>query len=177
MRNKTLVYAAPLAAVGLIAAMVMWKAEHAMAAAATPAGPSNGAPQAVDRIMSQIVVGRIDEALGGIDFLKQQPDVRTELRNRLTQLADQQQRLYGYDIAAVQRFSDRLETLSVLAYYEQQPILFKFELYRPQGHTDQPWLVQSMSINIDVMEELKDTPVDYLGGRRNWVSAPAAVTQ
>src|SRR6516164_10770733 len=63
MRNRTLVYAAPLAAVGLIAAMMMWKAEHVMGAAATPAGPSNGAPQAVDRIMSQIVVGRIDEAL------------------------------------------------------------------------------------------------------------------
>jgi hypothetical protein len=165
-----------LAVVALIAAMMMWKVQHAMAAPAAPVGPSNGAPQAVDRIMSQIVVGRIDEALGAIDFLKQQPDVRTELRNHLAQLADQQ-RLYGYDIAAVQRFSDRLETLSVLAYYEQQPILFKFELYRPQGHTDQPWLVQSMSINIDVMEELKDTPVDYLGGRRNWVSAPNTVTQ
>jgi hypothetical protein len=177
MQSKTLVYAAPFAAMGLIAAMMMWKAQHALAAPAAPVGPSNGAPQAVDRVMSQIVVGRIDEALGAIDFLKQQPDVRTELRNRLTQLADQQQRLYGYDIAAVQRFSDRLETLSVLAYYDQQPILFKFELYRPQGHTDQPWLVQSMSIYIDVMEQLKDTPVDYLGGRRNWVASPGAVTQ
>jgi hypothetical protein len=119
----------------------------------------------IDRVMGQIVAGRIDEALAAIEFLKQQPDTRSALRDHLVELANTQQHLYGYDIAALQRFSDRLLTVSVLAYYEQQPILFRFELYRPQGRTDQPWLVQALSLHIDVMEELKDTPVDYVARR------------
>jgi hypothetical protein len=124
----------------------------------------------IDRVMAHIVAGRIDDALAAIDFLKEQPDTRAVLRDRLTRITNtQQQHCYGYDVAAVQRFSDRLQSVAVLAYYDQQPYLFRFELYHPQGKADEPWLIQELSIHPNVTEELKDTPVEYWGGR---VAAP-----
>jgi hypothetical protein len=120
----------------------------------------------VDRLMSQIGTGKIDDALATIDFLKDQPDARAALRERLIEITNaQQQRYYGYDVAAVQRFTDRLQTVSVLAYYGEQPLIFRFEFYRPQQREDQPWVIQSLSLHPNVTEELKDVPVDYFGHR------------
>jgi hypothetical protein len=124
----------------------------------------------IDRVMPQIVSGRIDDALAAIDFLKDQPDARATLRSRLVQISNvEQQKCYGYEIAAVQRFSDRLQSVLALVYYDQQPYLFRFELYHPQAKADDPWLIQGLSIHPNVLEELKDTPIEYTGGR---VSAP-----
>ena len=53
----------------------------------------------------------------------------------------------------------------MLAYYDQQPYLFRFQLYHPQGRADEAWLIQELSIHPNVAEELKDTPIVYSGGR------------
>src|SRR5438132_4433175 len=118
-------FAAPLAAAAVLVALTGGlRADSTDRPPAAPAAADTTYGGTIDRVMGQIVAGRIDEALGAIEFLKQQPDTRAALRDHLVQLANQQQHLYGYDIAAVQRFSERLQTVSVLAYYEQQPILF-----------------------------------------------------
>jgi hypothetical protein len=77
----------------------------------------------------------------------------------------QQQHYFGYDIAAVQRYTDRLQTVTVMAYYGDQPFLFRFEFYHPQQHEDQPWVIQAMSLHPNVTEELRDVPVEYYGHR------------
>ena len=119
----------------------------------------------IDRVMSNIVAGRIDEALAAIDFLKEQPDARAVLRQRLVTTANEQVHCYGYEITAVQSYSKHLHTVWVLGYYEQQPMLFRFEFYRPQAREDKPWVIQGLSLYPNVTEELKETPVDYIGER------------
>lgn len=135
------------------------------AAQPAPAAPP-GWMGLVDRIMGQIGGGKIDEAMATIDFMKDQPDARAVLRDHLIRINNaQQQPFYGYDVAAVQRFTDRLQTVSVLAYYGEQPFIFRFEFYHPQQRAEQPWLIQSLSLHPNVTEELKDVPVDYFGHR------------
>ena len=151
-----------VAAIGFIP-LLTHSAPSANAAAGALQPPGIGT---IDRVMNHIVAGRIDDALSAIDFLKDQPDTRAALRDRLVRISNtEQQHCYGYDVAAVQHFSDRLQIVAVLAYYDQQPYLFRFELYHPQAKADEPWLIQELSIHPNVTEELKDTPVDYPGGR------------
>lgn len=128
--------------------------------------PQPGWTALVDRIMSQIGSGKIDDALATIDFMKDQPDARAALRQRLITISNaQQQHYYGYDVAAVQRFTNRLQIVSVMAYYGDQPFIFRFEFYHPQQREDQPWVIQALSLHPNVTEELKDVPVDYFGHR------------
>ena len=45
---------------------------------------------------------------------------------------------HGYDIAETVSFTPRFQVLDVLAYYDRQPVLFRYEFYRPAdaGHLD-----------------------------------------
>jgi hypothetical protein len=124
----------------------------------------------VERIMGLIGNGKIDEAMTGNDFLKNEPDGRQAIRAQLIGLRDSQQHYYGYDVAAVQRFSPRLQTVWVLAYYDQRPVLMHMQFYRPTGRADEGWTVLDFRLDENFAEVLKDVPVDYPGH----AGAPAA---
>lgn len=117
----------------------------------------------VGRIMDLIGNGKIDEAMAGNDFMKNEPDARQSVRSQLINLRDSQQHYYGYDVAAVQRFSSRLQTVWVLVYYDQRPVLAHMQFYRPTGRTDDPWAVLDFRLDDNLTETLKDVPVDYPG--------------
>jgi hypothetical protein len=117
--------------------------------------------QAVDNIMDLLGKGRIDDALAAIDFYKTQPDAKQTMRDRLIALDARQSHYYGYDIVSVQRFSPRLQSVSVLACYDLQPVLFHFDFYHPESGGNQPWIIPGFSMHEDVVDQLKDVPVDY----------------
>jgi hypothetical protein len=124
-------------------------------------GPLPSYAPAIDNFMDLLGKGKIDEALATIDFYKNQPDAKQVMRDRLIQLNAQQSHYYGYDVVAVQRFSSRLQSVSVVACYDLQPILFHFDFYHPEAGGNQPWIIPGFSMHEDVVEELKDVPVDY----------------
>jgi len=62
--------------------------------------------------------------------------------------------------------SGQFQTLDVLAYYDQQPVLFRFHFYRPQKQDAVKWMVLGLHVITglqEITELLKDTPVDYVG--------------
>ena len=117
---------------------------------APPAIPG-GAAGVVDKIMGLVGNGQIDQAVPLMDVLKNQPDLREDARTKLLRLRDGQLGTYrGYDIATTIRFSPRLQTLDVLAYYDQQPVLLRFEFYHPQASDAVPWSVLDFRVDTDV---------------------------
>jgi hypothetical protein len=122
----------------------------------------------IDQIMGQIGQGRIDDAVGMMDGLKNQADLKSAARSRLITLRDDQGQYHGYDIAAVQRFTPQLQTDDVLAYYDDQPVLIRFHFYRPIL-TGGKWAILGFQVSTSIEEMkdiLKDTPVDYVGRRK-----------
>jgi hypothetical protein len=117
---------------------------------------------AIDRIMGLIGQGKVDDAMTG-DFLKDDPDARQAIRARLIALRDEQQHYYGYDIPAIQRVSPRLQTLWILAYYDEHPVLFRAQFYRPTGQASDPWKVLEFVVETTPSEALKEMPIDYYG--------------
>ena len=117
--------------IGLIVAGLSLRETRADdAATAAVAGPN----EVVDQIMGLIGQGKIDEAVGMMEGLKTQPELREAARDRLVRLRDEQGPYRGYDIAAVQRFTSQFETLDVLAYYDEQPVLAPLPLLSPADH-------------------------------------------
>jgi hypothetical protein len=152
--------------IGLVVAGVMLRESRAQDASAPVASPTD----VVDQIMGLIGQGKIDEAVGMMEGLKAQPELREAARDRLIHLRDEQGPYRGYDVAAVQRFTGQFETLDVLAYYDEQPVLLRFHFYRPQTQNSIKWMVlgfQASTAVQEITEILKDTPVDYVGrGKR-----------
>jgi len=118
----------------------------------------------VDKVMNAIGDGKVDDAVALMDVMKKNPDLREQTRSRLNDLHLQEGNGYGYDVVSVQRFSDRLHIVSVLGYYQDFPVLFRFQMYHPKGQND-PWMVLDFEIHANVAEELKDTPIDYVRHR------------
>ena len=121
--------------------------------------PSYG--PAIDNFMELLSKGKIDDALATIDFYKDQPDAKQIMRDRLIHLSTEQHRYFGYDVVSAQRFSPRLQSVSIIACYDVQPIVFHFDFYHPEAGGNQPWLIPGFSMSENVVEELKDVPVDY----------------
>jgi hypothetical protein len=117
----------------------------------------------VDQIMGLIGTNRIDDAIARNDFLKNTPDARETARGSLIHLRDELGTYRGYDIVAIHRFSPRLQTIHVLAYYDQQPIVLDFGFYNATGHDNGPWTIPFFHIASNAPEELKDVPMDYPG--------------
>jgi hypothetical protein len=120
----------------------------------------------IDQIMGLIGQGKIDEAVGMMEGLKAQPNLREAARDSLIHLHDEQGPYRGYDIAAIQRFTGQFETADVLAYYDEQPVLLRFHFYRPQKQNDIKWMVLGFQVSTalpEITEVLKDTPVNYVG--------------
>jgi hypothetical protein len=152
--------------VGLTGFLVPVLTHHAKAQDAPPAVLSP--TEIIDQIMSRIGQGRIDDAVGMMEGLKNQGDLQQAARNRLITLRDDQGQYHGYDVAAVQRYTPQLQTVDVLAYYDNQPVLFRFHFYRPVVANGGKWAILGFQVSTAVQEMadiLKDTPVDYVGNR------------
>ncbi len=139
---------------------------HAQDAGAPPVvqAPS----EVIDQIMSRIGQGQIDNAVGMMEGLKNQGELQQAARNKLIGLRDDQGQYKGYDVAAVQRFTPQLQIVDVLAYYENQPVLFRFHFYRPVASSSGKWAILGFQVSTsvqDISEVLKDTPIDYVGNR------------
>ena len=139
---------------------------HESKAQDTPVAAVSSPMDVVDQIMGFIGQGKIDDAVGMMEGLKTQPELREAARDRLVHLRDEQGIYRGYDVAAIQRFTNQFETLDVVAYYDEQPILLRFHFYRPQLQNGTKWMVlgfqPSTSVQ-EITEVLKDTPVNYVG--------------
>jgi hypothetical protein len=143
-------------------AMRISKAQDAPAPATAVAAPT----EVVDQIMGLIGQGRIDDGVAMMEGLKNQPDLRQAARDRLIHLRDEEGAYRGYDVAAIQRFTNQFEIMDVLAYYDDQPVLFRFHFYRPQTTENAKWMVlgfQATTSTQEITDVLKDTPVDYVG--------------
>lgn len=128
-------------------------------AVATPA-------EVIDQTMNLIGQGRIDDAVAGMEGLKNQTELKQEARARLITLRDDQGQYHGYDIAAIQHLTGQFERIDVLAYYDDQPVLFRYHFYRPQVQNGGKWAILGFQISTSVAEIsdiLRDTPVDYVG--------------
>jgi hypothetical protein len=133
---------------------------------APPPQPVATPTEVVDQIMGLIGLGRIDDGIALMEGLNSQPDLRNIARDRLIHLRDEQGVYRGYEVAAEQRFTNQFQTLDVLAYYEQQPVLFRFHFYRPLTQPGTKWMVLGFQVTTalqEITEQLKDTPVDYVG--------------
>jgi hypothetical protein len=124
-------------------------------------GPLPSYTEAIDNFMDLLSKGKIDDALATIDFYKDQPEAKQIMRDRLIRLGTEQHRYFGYDIVSAQRFSPRLQSVSIIACYDVQPIVFHFDFYHPEAGGNQPWIIPGFSMSENVIEELKDVPVDY----------------
>jgi hypothetical protein len=136
---------------------------------APPPPPVATPTEVVDQIMVLIGQGRIDDGVALMEGLKAQSDMRQAARSRLIALRNDQGTYRGYDIAAVQRFSGQFQTVDVLAYYDEQPVLFGFHFYRPQVQDNVKWMVLGLQVTTSVQEitdVLKDTPVDYVAHKK-----------
>ncbi len=150
--------------IGLMSPSLTHRAKAQDAGDAPPATPQ----QIIDQIMGQIGQGRIDDAIGNMEGLRNQIELRQAARVRLIGLSNEQGQYAGYDIAAVQKFTSRFQTINVMAYYNEQPVLFRFAFYRPQVANNGKWLILGFQVNTavaEIVDVLKDTPVDYVGSR------------
>jgi hypothetical protein len=120
----------------------------------------------ISQIMSLVGQSRIDEAIALMDGFKNQPELREAARTGLLHLREEDGTYRGYDIAAVQKFTGQFQTDDVMAYYDEQPVLFRFHFYRPQTQDNTKWVVLGFQVSTtqqEITEVLKDTPAEYPG--------------
>ncbi len=158
MSRKTVILTSLFAAIVL----ATWGARTRPARADVNLANPQIVPQ-IEKIMGLIGNGKIDDAIAAMDSFKDHPEEREGIRGRLIEIGNSQQKYNGFDVIATQRYSERLEGVWVLAYYDQAPLMFQFVLYHPSGRADQPWAITAFHLREDVLEELKDVPVDYVG--------------
>ena len=156
-----------VALIGIVAAAVVFYSRTINAQEAPPApvvATVVPEPSAViEQMMGLIGQNRIDDAIGMMEGLKDQAEARNTARDELIHLRDQTGVYRGYDIAAIQRFTPQFQTVDVMAYYDLQPVLLRFHFYRPQ--LTGPWNVlgfQETTVMREIVEILRDTPVDYV---------------
>lgn len=143
--------------------LVELKPTKAQDASPSVTGPAVTAPaDIIDQMMSLIGQNRIDDATALMGNLKSAPDLRSTAREQLSHLHDDQGSYHGYELAAVQKFSNQFQTFNVMAYYDEQPVLLRFHFYRTQNTGS--WNVngfQAVTNVAEITEVLKDTPIDY----------------
>ena len=154
-RTKSVLGACVLAAV-----VVAGWAERRTAAQDAPSA-DDGPAAVAGKIMGSIGSGQVDDALAAMTGLNQEADLKAAAQQDLLRVRDAQLGAYhGFDVATTVRFTPRLQALDVIGYYDKQPVLFRFEFYRPQDTV--PWQVQDLQVNPQmsgIVETLReDTP-------------------
>ena len=155
-------------AAGVVAAVVAGWAGHRSAAQETPAGGGGDSPSAiVERAMASIGAGRADDALTAMAFPAQQQDQKDAARRDILAVRDAQLGGYhGYDVGQTVRFTPRFQALDVVAYYDRQPVLFRYEFYRPQDGG--AWSVLGLKVDqteAGMIEALREDAPGVAAGR------------
>ena len=135
-------------------------------AAGAPVGSPN---EIIDQFMNQVGQNQIDNAVSVMDGLKIDAELKQSARNDLIRVRNDQGQYHGYEIADVQRFTGRFQTVDVLAYYDQQPALFRFHFYRPDALNNGKWDILGFQAHTDLPEivtMIKDATEQTAGRRR-----------
>ncbi len=131
----------------VVVAVVVGLADR-RSAAQDGGAPSGGAAGAVDKLMASVGGGQLDDAAAFMDRLKTPTAVRDGARDALLKLRELQLGDYhGYDVATTVRSSPRFETVDVLAYYDQQPVLIRIDFYHPQADDAVPWTILDFRVD------------------------------
>jgi hypothetical protein len=138
---------ASLVGTGLVAAVVaVALIGRRSAAQDNPAGETVAPTAMVDKAMVAIGNGQADDAVTAMAFMAVQQDERDAARRDILALRDSQLGNYhGYDLAQTVPFTPRFEALDVVGYFDRQPVLFRYEFYRPQENG--PWTVLTLKID------------------------------
>ncbi len=142
----------------------LWAGAAGRRTTAQDAPPAGGGPEAVvDKIMDRVGKGQVDDAVAAMERPSNVSDLRDAARAKLLALRNVQLGTYhGYDVATTVRFTPRLQVLDVMGYYDQQPVLFRFQLYHPQADEATAWAVLAFDVTPDLTDALEavreDTP-------------------
>ena len=163
MRRRTTSATALAIGMAVVAAAAWVRRSPAQAAAGGPT-----AAKTLDPIMTQIGKGQFDDAVGLMDGLKANADQKQAARSALAAVRDAQLGNWqGYEVANTVSFSNRLQTLDVLGYYDLQPVLFRFEMYEPADGG--PWQVLELKVDGNLVtstQTLRDDAPDLGRGGR-----------
>ena len=163
--KRSLTAAFLIIAIGLLIPAVTHRA-RAQDAAAPAVPPPN---EIIDQIMTQVAQNQIDDAVALMDGLKNQAELKESARSALLRLRTDQGQYHGYELAATQKFTSRFETVDVLAYYDQQPVLMRFHFYRPDLQNNGKWAILGFQVSTDLPEVLtilKEAAVENVGAKR-----------
>lgn len=138
--------------------------------AAQDAPPLSGsAESAVEKVMDHLGHGDIEEAVRLMDRPTGGADLRADARAKLIALRDAQVGAYhGYDVAQTVRFTARVQVLDVMAYYDQQPVLVRFQLYHPAVEESAGWSVLAFEVQPDLtvaLQVLREDAPNVAAGR------------
>jgi hypothetical protein len=160
--------ASVLGAGAVVAAVVAGWAVRRTAAQEDAPVPSDAAPTAVvDKVMGLIGSGQIDDALSAMPGLNQQQEQKAAAQQDLIRTRDAQFGTYrGYDVATTVRFTPRFQAVDVLGNYDKQPVLFRFEFYKPQDSLG--WQVEDLRVDptiATIVETLREDAPGLGAGR------------
>jgi hypothetical protein len=160
--KRSLTAAFLILAIGLLIPTGTPRAKAQDAAATAVATPND----IIDQFMTQVGQNEIDNAVALMDGLKNEAELRESARAGLLRLRTDQGQYHGYEIAAVQKFTSRFQTVDVLAYYDQQPALLRFHFYRPDVQNNGKWAILGFQVDTDMQEVvtiLKDAALVDVG--------------
>ena len=151
-----------------VAATAILVAVTVRRSAAQDGAPAAGPARAVDKIMAFIGNNQIDDAVGQMDGVKDNADQKAAVRGALLNVRDVPHlgAYHTYDVAAVVRYSPHLQTLDVLACYDLQPILYRFQYYQPSDNV--AWQVLDLRVDANLTtatETLRDDAANVSLGR------------
>jgi hypothetical protein len=130
--------------------------------------PAGGPSQVLSKVMASIGSNQVDDAVAQMDGLKDNGAEKDGVRAALLAVRDVPHlgAYHGYDVPAVVHYSARLQTLDVLAYYDLQPVLYRFEYYQPSDNA--AWQVLDLRVDwglTTAMETLRDDASNSALGR------------
>ena len=158
MRRRTWSTAAVVA--GAAAALVV--AMTVRRSAADDDAPAGGPTATLERVMGAIGDGKIDDAVGLMDGLRARADQKDAARVALLAVRDGQLGAWhGSDVAEVVRFTARLQTVDEVGYFDQQPVLYRFECFEPVAGG--PWQVLNLKVEPDLNNQVETLREDAGG--------------
>ena len=121
--------------------------------ATRPAAPYD---RQLNRALSLLVGGRIDEMLGQLEFSPQvvgSEDFEV-VRQRLASLQANAGRCDGFDVVAARPLTARFQQVFALAYFERRPVLLVFQFYQVNGR----WRAHDITVSTDLTPFLDALP-------------------
>ncbi len=140
---------ASLVGAGVVTAVAVatWAGRRSAAQDTPAAAAGSDSPATiVDRSMGPVGAGQADDAVAAMAFMPQQQDQKDAARRDVFAVRDATLGGYhGYDVAQTVVFTPRFQVLDVVGYYDKQPVLFRYEFYRPTDGG--PWTVLTLKVD------------------------------